>query len=112
MPPFALPSWRSRRSPKLVLALACALGGSMNGAGGLAYAQTPAPSNVSVDATAPGAPIERIWPFHGYDEANYTTTAPGEALLATLGAIHTSTPHIRTHFLLNTGDGTASMKWG
>ncbi len=33
-------------------------------------------------------------------------------MLQTLGAIHTTPPHIRMHFLLNTGDGTPSMKWG
>ena len=47
----------------------------------LARAQTPATVNVSVDATAAGTPLERVWPFHGYDEINYTTTPEGEALL-------------------------------
>ncbi len=32
--------------------------------------------------------------------------------MKTLGAIHTAPPHIRTHFLLNTGDGTPGLKWG
>jgi xylan 1,4-beta-xylosidase len=77
-----------------------------------ANAQTPATVNVSVDATSPGSPIERVWDFHGYDEVNYTTTAPGQALLKTLGAIDTTPPHIRTHFLLNTGNGVPSFKWG
>ena len=40
-------------------------------------AQTPATVSIAVDATAPGAAIERIWPFHGYDEVNYTTTPDG-----------------------------------
>ena len=39
---------------------------------------------ISVDATAPGQPIERIWPFYGYDEVNYSTTAEGEALLKSI----------------------------
>jgi xylan 1,4-beta-xylosidase len=81
-------------------------------AAGRASAQTPATVNVSVDATAPGAALERIWPFHGYDEVNYTTTPSGQSLLATLATLHTAPVHVRTHFLLNTGNGTASLKWG
>jgi len=71
-----------------------------------------APVNVSVDATAAGTPLERVWPFHGYDEINYTTTAEGTALLAAIAAAHTAPVHVRSHFLLNTGDGTPAMKWG
>ncbi len=77
-----------------------------------AGAQTPATVNVSVDATAPGAAIERIWPYHGYDEVNYTTTPAGQALLGTLATLHAAPVHVRTHFLLNTGNGVASLKWG
>jgi len=74
----------------------------------------PAPStvNVSVDATAVGTPLERVWAFHGYDEINDTTTPEGQALLAALAAAHTAPVHVRNHFLLNTGDGTPAMKWG
>jgi xylan 1,4-beta-xylosidase len=78
----------------------------------LARAQTPATVAISVDATAAGATIERVWAFHGYDEVNYTTIPAGQALLKTLGAIHTTPPHIRTHFLLNSGNGVPSFKWG
>jgi xylan 1,4-beta-xylosidase len=80
--------------------------------GAPARAQTPATVNVSVDATAPGAPLERVWPFHGYDEINDTTVPEGAALLATLAAAHTAPVHVRNHFLFNTGDGTPAMKWG
>jgi xylan 1,4-beta-xylosidase len=76
---------------------------------GPAEAQTV---KISVDATAPGQPIERIWPFYGYDEVNYSTTAEGEALLKSIVQAHTEPVHIRTHFLLNTGNGTPSLKWG
>jgi len=68
--------------------------------------------NVWVDATAAGTPLERVWPFHGYDELNYTTVPEGKALLAALAAAHTAPLHVRSHFLLNTGDGTAAPKWG
>ncbi|MFL5306585.1 MAG: GH39 family glycosyl hydrolase [Polyangia bacterium] len=91
---------------RLVCAAALLLGCS---AATAAWAQTV---DVTVDGSSPGAPIERIWAFHGYDEANYTTLPEGRALLQTLGAIHTTPPHVRMHFLLNTGDGTPSMKWG
>jgi xylan 1,4-beta-xylosidase len=88
--------------------MALAVGASSGGA----HAQTPATVNITVDATAPGAALERIWPFHGYDEVNYTTTPDGRALLGTLTALHAAPVHIRTHFLLNTGTGVASLKWG
>jgi len=68
--------------------------------------------NISVDATAAGTPLERVWAFHGYDEINYTTVLEGSALLGTLAAAHTAPVHVRSHFLLNTGDGTPAMKWG
>jgi xylan 1,4-beta-xylosidase len=77
-----------------------------------ARAQTPAAVNVSVDATAAGTPLEEVWPFHGYDEINYTTTPEGQALLGTIAAAHSAPVHVRSHFLLNTGDGTPAMKWG
>jgi xylan 1,4-beta-xylosidase len=78
-----------------------------------AFAQAAAPAvTISVDATSPGIPIERVWAFHGFDEVNYGATDPGRALLGTLGQIHTTPPHIRNHFLLNSGDGTPSFKWG
>ncbi len=81
-------------------------------AGSLAGAQTPARIAVSVDGTAAGTPLKRVWPYYGYDEANYTTTALGQDLLRTLATINNSPVYIRTHFLLNTGDGMAALKWG
>ena len=77
-------------------------------------ARTPAAGtiDISVDATAAGAPLERVWAFHGYDEVNYTTTSEGEALLGALVAAHSAPVHVRNHFLFNTGDGTPSLKWG
>ena len=40
-----------------------------------AHRPAPATVNVSVDATAAGTPLVRVWAFHGYDEINYTTDA-------------------------------------
>jgi xylan 1,4-beta-xylosidase len=67
---------------------------------------------ISVDATAAGEPLERVWAFHGYDEVNYTTTPEGEALLNAVVAAHSAPVHVRNHFLFNTGDGTPDPKWG
>ncbi|MEJ2218971.1 MAG: beta-xylosidase, partial [Gemmatimonadota bacterium] len=79
---------------------------------------TPRPASaqtgvtITVDAAVPGEPLSKVWAFHGYDEANYTTTAEGEALLGTLALLHSAPVHVRTHFLLNTGDGAPALKWG
>ena len=72
----------------------------------------PATVNVTVDATAAGTPLERVWAFHGWDEVNDTTVPEGRALLGAIAAAHTAPVHVRNHFLLNTGDGTPAMKWG
>jgi xylan 1,4-beta-xylosidase len=77
-----------------------------------ASAQMPAAVRIDVDATAAGAPLEPVWAFYGYDEANYTTSPEGEALLRTLTAAHAAPLHVRTHFLFNTGDGMPRLKWG
>jgi xylan 1,4-beta-xylosidase len=77
-----------------------------------ARAETPPTVNVSVDATAAGTLLERVWAFHGYDEINYTTVPEGKALLGTLAAAHTAPLHVRNHFLLNDGDGVPALKWG
>src|SRR5690242_1172829 len=61
--------------------------------------------DVAVDATAPGAPIRRVWAYHGYDEVNYSTVPEGIDLLRTLATVHTTPPYVRSHFLLNSGDG-------
>ena len=96
-------------SRRRILSIVAAVLGLSSVAAGRAQAQSVA---ISVDATAPGAPIPRIWDFHGFDEANYSTSAEGRALLETLGQIDPTPPHIRMHFLLNTGNGTPALKWG
>jgi len=75
-------------------------------------AQSPTTVNVSVDGAALGAPLERVWPFFGFDEINYTTSAEGRALLGTLASSNTAPVHVRSHFLFNTGDGVPALKWG
>jgi xylan 1,4-beta-xylosidase len=97
-----LRTWPNRLVRALVLSL---------GFQSLASAQTAA-VGITVDATAPGPALERVWAYYGYDEVNYTTTPEGAELLRTLAAIHTSPVRVRTHFLFNTGDGTPALKWG
>ena len=67
---------------------------------------------VAVDGAADGAPLKRIWPYFGYDEPNYTTTPVGRELLADVAAADRGRVYVRTHFLLNSGDGKPSLKWG
>lgn len=67
---------------------------------------------VKVDARAPSGPLERVWSFFGYDEGNYTTVPLGQSLLTTIGQLNSGPSYIRSHFLLNTGDGVPSHKWG
>ena len=87
---------------------ACVAGlGHASGAGAQAGAVT-----VDVEASAPGSPLERVWSYYGYDEANYTTTREGEDLLRTLAAANSAPVYVRTHFLFNSGDGTPGLKWG
>ncbi len=81
---------------------------------GLSSATSAQPADVTIDvnATASGAPLNPIWSYFGYDEANYTTTTEGKELLHTLAQINAAPTYVRTHFLFNTGDGTPALKWG
>jgi xylan 1,4-beta-xylosidase len=57
-------------------------------------------------------PLRRIWRYVGYDEPNYTYTANGRLLLSKLGQMADAPYFIRCHFMLCSGDGTGSPKWG
>ncbi|HPC96477.1 MAG TPA: hypothetical protein PLU87_16130 [Sedimentisphaerales bacterium] len=67
---------------------------------------------IHVDATNRGRPLRHIWPYYGYDECNYTTTPDCVSLMETVARINTSPVYLRQHFLLNSGDGVAALKWG
>src|SRR4051812_9228951 len=95
---------RARRVAWAVFGLLCSTSA--------ARAQAPSTVTVSVEGAAAGSPLERVWPFHGYDEINYTTTPEGSALLRELATLHSAPVHVRSHFLLNSGDGTPALKWG
>lgn len=67
---------------------------------------------VTVDATRPAEELKHVWSYYGYDEANYTTTPDCISLMKTVQEINAEPVHLRQHFLLNSGDGKAYLKWG
>lgn len=72
----------------------------------------PQAVSVHVDATKPGEPLKHVWQYYGYDECNYTTTPDCVSLMEAVSAMNAEPVYLRQHFLLNTGDGTAALKWG
>ncbi len=81
-----------------------------------AMAQTAPPGNIPatirVDASRIQGVLRPIYRFFGADEPNYATMKDGRRLLAELGLLGPQQVYFRTHNLLNTGDGTAALKWG
>ena len=73
-----------------------------------------APQSVSVHVQfdQSGGQLSPVWNYFGYDEPNYTYAANGKKLLGELAAANAVPVYIRTHNLLTTGDGSASLKWG
>jgi xylan 1,4-beta-xylosidase len=80
----------------------------------VAMLSSPSPERVTirVDASTRRGPMTQMWAFFGYDEPNYTYTPNGTKLLTELSRMSPVPVFVRTHNLLTTGDGTASMKWG
>jgi xylan 1,4-beta-xylosidase len=78
---------------------------------GAALAQAPAPVAISVDLAKTLGPYKPIYAWFGYDEANFTTMRDGRKLLRELRDLSPVPVHIRTHFLLASGDGVAALKW-
>ncbi len=76
----------------------------------LALAQQPVV--ITVNAAEKQGAFNPAWNYFGYDEPNYTYTNHGRKLIHELADLSYRPVHIRTHFLLATGDGTASLKWG
>lgn len=76
-----------------------------------AFAQTDVVS-VYVDATQRGEALKHVWQYYGFDECNYTTTPDCVDLMKTVAQINSRPTYLREHFLLNSGDGTAELKWG
>ncbi|HQI27669.1 MAG TPA: hypothetical protein PLT20_06245 [Sedimentisphaerales bacterium] len=78
---------------------------------GTAFAQSDVVS-VHVDAARRGEPLKHVWQYYGFDECNYTTTVDCVDLMKMVAQINTRPTYLRKHFLLNSGDGTADLKWG
>jgi xylan 1,4-beta-xylosidase len=68
--------------------------------------------NIQVHVDEPDGGLPPIWHYFGYDEPNYTYATNGKKLLGELSVLSSVPVHIRIHNLLNTGDGSASLKWG
>ena len=70
------------------------------------------PVSIVVDLAVSRGTWNPAWTFFGYDEPNYTYAKNGRKLLRALSAASPSPVYIRTHNLLTSGDGAASLKWG
>lgn len=100
------------------LTVIIALGLIMTGSRVMASAQTdedeftPDTVVLKVDLSVETGKMNPAWAWFGYDEPNYTYMKDGEKLLSEIAALSPVPVYIRTHNLLTTGDGSASLKWG
>ena len=67
---------------------------------------------LKVDLSVETGKMNPAWAWFGYDEPNYTYMKDGKKLLSEIAALSPVPVYVRTHNLLTTGDGTASLKWG
>jgi xylan 1,4-beta-xylosidase len=67
---------------------------------------------IHVDASKTKGAYAPIWNYFGADEPNFTYAPNGQELLRELSALSPVPVYFRTHNLLTTGDGSASLKWG
>lgn len=74
--------------------------------------QTLQSVQIQVFADRPDGALPPVWNYFGYDEPNYTYAPNGQKLLRELAALSPQPVYIRTHNLLTSGDGSASLKWG
>ncbi len=73
---------------------------------------TAAPVTITVDANQIQGAYRPIWNYFGADEPNYVYAPNGKKLLRELSALSPAPVYFRTHNLLTTGNGSASLKWG
>jgi xylan 1,4-beta-xylosidase len=100
------------------LAVRLTLGLIMIGSGNISFAQK-AENQFSgdtvvlkVDLSAETGKMNPAWAWFGYDEPNYTYMKDGKKLLSEIARLSPVPVYVRTHNLLTTGDGSASLKWG
>ena len=67
---------------------------------------------LKVDLSSETGTMNPAWAWFGYDEPNYTNMKDGKKLLSEIAELSPVPVYVRTHNLLTTGDGTASLKWG
>ena len=100
------------------LTVILALGLTMIGNRIMASAQTvedqfnPDTVVLKVDLSVETGKMNPAWAWFGYDEPNYSYMKDGKKLLSEIAALSPVPVYIRTHNLLTTGDGSASLKWG
>ena len=88
------------------------------GTGFITFAQTAENKNdhdtivLKVDLSSETGTMNPAWAWFGYDEPNYTYMKEGKKLLSEIAELSPVPVYVRTHNLLTTGDGTASLKWG
>ena len=68
--------------------------------------------HIQVDLTRHTGPMHHAWAMFGYDEPNYTYMKNGKKLLTEISELSPVPVYVRTHNLLNTGEGTHALKWG
>lgn len=68
--------------------------------------------SLRVSAARSSVPEKPLWNYFGYDEPNFTYAPNGRKLIRELAALSPVPVHIRTHFLLATGNGKPALKWG
>lgn len=73
---------------------------------------TTGPVSIKVDLAIEKGPLKPMWAFFGHDEPNYTYMKDGKKLLTELSKLSKVPVYMRIHNLLNTGDGSPSLKWG
>src|SRR5580698_8251920 len=79
----------------------------------LCWPQQGSPTtSIQVHFDQPDGQLSPVWNYFGYDEPNYTYAPNGTKLLGELAAANAVPVYIRTHNLLTSGDGSASLKWG
>jgi xylan 1,4-beta-xylosidase len=67
---------------------------------------------LKVNLSEETGPMNPVWAWFGYDEPNYTYMRDGKKLLSEIASLSPVPVYVRTHNLLTSGDGTASLKWG
>ncbi len=69
------------------------------------------PVTITVDLDRSIGPYTALYPWFGYDEANYGTMQNGVKLLRELHDLSPVPVYIRAHHLLTSGDGVPDLKW-